>query len=154
MAGSSPYLVRMTDSNPSNGPYKLIETPYHKYGKVPNAFQLNSPHLRPMLTTTQLPKYRIATEMALAHNAYIRSLNAIYLQSTSIPTRDVPDFLTYCQSWYEAVQHHHDSEENMFFPRLEEVTSKESLMDVNVDQHKAFHDKLETWGKKCYDTAP
>ena len=85
----------------------------------------------------------------------IRSLNAIYLQATSIasPT-DVADFLVYCQCWYETLEHHHRVEEDFFFPELEKRLKKPGIMDQNVDQHRAFHDKLDMWGKKCYELRP
>lgn len=39
---------------------------------------------------------------------------------------------------------HHDNEEELFFPRLEELVGVPGLMTSNVEQHVAFHDGLET----------
>ncbi len=37
----------------------------------------------------------------------------------------------------------------LVFPGLEEALGRKGLMDVNVEQHKALHDELDVWGKKC-----
>ena len=89
--------------------------------------------------------------MCLAHNMQIRSLNAIYLQATFVSSpEDIADFLVYCQCWYETLEHHHRVEEDFFFPELERRLGKPGLMSQNVEQHRAFHEKLDVWGKKCY----
>ena len=85
----------------------------------------------------------------------IRSLNAIYIQATSVSSlKDIADFLIYCQCWYETLEHHHRVEEEFFFPELEKRLGKPGLMDQNVEQHRAFHAKLDIWGKKCYAMKP
>jgi hypothetical protein len=162
-----------TNTDPSLGPYPLIPTPYHTHGKVCTSTSTSmksispfSPgrtlNLHPQLTPAQLPQHRIPTEMALAHNAYIRSLNAIYIQATSpllSPSdpanhKTISDFLTYSQTWYEAVHHHHDAEESFFFPLLESVTASPGLMAINVEQHAAFFTQLEKWGERTYTITP
>ncbi|KIW11768.1 hypothetical protein PV08_09040 [Exophiala spinifera] len=85
--------------------------------------------------------YYTATQMALAHNGILRGLNSIYLQAIHIPTGDlatVKDFLTYCQCWCESMHHHHDAEENTFFPSIERLTGVPGLMERNREQHRAF----------------
>lgn len=79
--------------------------------------------------------------MALAHNGILRGLNSIYLQATHIPREDletVRDFLIYCQCWCESIHHHHDAEEDIFFPSIETITNVKGIMERNVEQHRAF----------------
>ena len=50
------------------------------------------------------------------------------------------------------MQHHHDAEEQTFFPKIEEVSGVKGLMDHNVEQHKAFTPGLEVfheYAKTC-----
>lgn len=85
--------------------------------------------------------YYVATQMALAHNGIIRGLNSIYLQATRIPRKDLDatqDFLTYCQCWCESMHHHHDAEEQEFFPSIELISGVRGLMERNIEQHRAF----------------
>lgn len=79
--------------------------------------------------------------MALAHNGILRGLNSICLQATHIPQGDmntVRDFLTYCQCWCESMHHHHDAEEQTFFPSIEQISGVPGLMEQNKEQHRAF----------------
>lgn len=79
--------------------------------------------------------------MALAHNGILRGLNAIYLQATNIPSKDlntIQDFLTYCQCWCESMHHHHDAEETSFFRNIELLFGVNGLMTSNVEHHRAF----------------
>ncbi|KAG8527706.1 uncharacterized protein KY384_007860 [Bacidia gigantensis] len=85
--------------------------------------------------------YYVATQMALAHNGILRGLNSIYLQASHIPPKDldaIQDFFTYCQCWGESMHHHHDSEENIFFPNIEQITKVNGIMERNIEQHRAF----------------
>ncbi|KAK5955566.1 hypothetical protein OHC33_003207 [Knufia fluminis] len=105
--------------------------------------------------------YYVATQMALAHNGILRGLNSIYLQATHIPRKDldtVRDFLTYCQCWSESMHHHHDMEEEHFFPSIEQVTGVQGIMERNIEQHRAFtpgfnsfHEYAQTCPPKDYD---
>jgi hypothetical protein len=93
--------------------------------------------------------------MALAHNGIIRGLNSIYLQALHIPSSSpstVRDFLIYCQCWCESMHHHHDSEEQLFFPDIEKITGIAGLMEGNVEQHRAFTPGFEAfhaYAKSC-----
>ncbi|PVH98118.1 hypothetical protein DM02DRAFT_58619 [Periconia macrospinosa] len=93
--------------------------------------------------------------MALAHNGMIRGLNSIYLQAIHLPRNDhktVQDFLTYCQCWCESMHHHHDMEEENFFPAIEKLTGVQGLMERNIDQHRAFtpgFDRFQTYARTC-----
>jgi hemerythrin-like domain-containing protein len=86
--------------------------------------------------------------MSLAHNGIIRGLNSIYLQAPHIPRSDlatVRDFLTYCQCWGESMHHHHDAEEEVFFPFLAEITGVPGVMERNIEQHRAFTPGFEAF---------
>lgn len=99
--------------------------------------------------------YYVATQMALAHNGIIRGLNSIYLQATHIPreeTGTIRDFLIYCQCWCESMHHHHDAEEDNFFPSIERITKIQGLMERNIEQHRAFtpgFERFQEYTKKC-----
>ena len=86
--------------------------------------------------------------MALAHNGILRGLNSIYLQATHIPPQDldaIRDFLTYCQCWCESMHHHHDAEEQVFFPSIELISDVKGIMQRNVEQHRAFTPGFESF---------
>ena len=93
--------------------------------------------------------------MALAHNGILRGLNSIYLQAPHIPRKDVDaiqDFLTYCQCWCESMHHHHDAEEQQFFPSIELISGVQGLMERNVEQHRAFmpgFDQFQAYSRTC-----
>ncbi|KAF2164693.1 hypothetical protein M409DRAFT_25086 [Zasmidium cellare ATCC 36951] len=96
--------------------------------------------------------YYVATQMALAHNGLIRGLNAIYIQAPHIPKDAIQDFLTYCQCWCETMHHHHDGEEENFFPNIERITGVKGLMERNVQQHRAFtpgFEAFQEYADKC-----
>ena len=99
--------------------------------------------------------YYVATQMALAHNGIIRGLNSIYVQAPNIPREDldaVKDFLTYCQCWCESMHHHHDAEEQEFFPSIEKISGVHGLMERNVEQHRAFtpgFEEFQEYAQTC-----
>ncbi|KAI1770136.1 hemerythrin HHE cation binding domain-containing protein [Hypoxylon cercidicola] len=86
-----------------------------------------------------------ATHMACAHNVMIRSLNAIYIQAPHIGPEQQQSFLQFAEVWYQGVEHHHRIEDEIFFPVLEEMTGEKGIMQVNVEQHDAFHPGLEAF---------
>lgn len=62
------------------------------------------------------------------------------------------DFLVYCQCWSESMHHHHDAEEQTFFPEVEKITQVNGIMEQNVEQHRAFtpgFDKFYEYCKTC-----
>ncbi|KAH8695785.1 hypothetical protein GQ44DRAFT_765086 [Phaeosphaeriaceae sp. PMI808] len=99
--------------------------------------------------------------MSLAHNGILRGLNSIVLQAPHIPLSSpatIQDFLTYCQCWCESMHHHHDAEEDLFFPEIEQLTSTPGLMQRNKDQHQAFtpgfeafHEYVKTCVPEAFD---
>ncbi|KAF1852047.1 uncharacterized protein K460DRAFT_383294 [Cucurbitaria berberidis CBS 394.84] len=99
--------------------------------------------------------YYVATQIALAHNGILRGLNSIYLQAPHMPREDldtIRDFLTYCQCWCESMHHHHDAEEAIFFPSIEQITDVQEVMERNVEQHRAFtpgFDLFQEYARTC-----
>jgi hypothetical protein len=97
--------------------------------------------------------------MALAHNGILRGLNSIFLQATHIPREDqdtIQDFLTYCQCWCESMHHHHDAEENVFFPSIELISNVRGIMERNIEQHRAFtpgFDLFQEYSRTCLPEA-
>ncbi|KAK0264328.1 hypothetical protein LTS09_001806 [Friedmanniomyces endolithicus] len=116
---------------------------------------------RPLISTLPFSSdsshsaYYVATQMALAHNGILRGLNSIYLQAPHVPrdsSNDVRDFLTYCSCWCESMHHHHEAEEQDFFPNIERISGVDGLMSRNVEQHRAFtpgFDEFQTYAKTC-----
>lgn len=88
-----------------------------------------------------------ASEMALVHNCVLRALNSIYLQAPNVPASEHAHFVKYCNATFIGLAAHHDGEEAFFFPEIERITGEKGIMDVNVEQHKSFHDGFEEWGK-------
>ena len=95
--------------------------------------------------------------MALAHNGIIRGLNSIFLQAPHLPPKDtktIQDFLTYCQCWCESMHHHHEAEETIFFPAVEQVAKTPGLMKHNVEQHQAFSPGFDAFHKYVQNCRP
>lgn len=76
-----------------------------------------------------------ASHMALVHNVLIRGYNSIYQQAPHIQPADYRDFLGYCLAWHDMVQGHHDSEEEVLFPGIEEATGVKGIMDGEKAEH-------------------
>lgn len=92
-----------------------------------------------------------AAQMASVHNMILRGLNSIlrqaqYVPDASKPRKYVPkgvqDLLIYVHAWAKTLEHHHDTEENIFFPLVEEETGIVGLMDDLEVEHEEFHDGL------------
>ncbi|TDZ25165.1 Protein BFR2 [Colletotrichum orbiculare MAFF 240422] len=84
--------------------------------------------------------------MTVVHNYLLRGLNAIYLQAPHIKTKDEFSFANYMFQWYRSLDAHHRGEEKHFFPAVDRLTDTTGYMDVNIEQHRAFHDGLEEFG--------
>ncbi|KAI8280054.1 Protein BFR2 [Colletotrichum sp. SAR11_240] len=91
--------------------------------------------------------HRMASEMALVHNCVLRGLNAIYLQAPHIKPEDEFSFANYMHQWYRMIHAHHSGEERLFFPAVERLTGIVGFMDVNIEQHKSFHNGLESFAQ-------
>ena len=75
----------------------------------------------------------------------IRSLNAIYLQAPYIRPEKAHTFLSFAHMWYKAVEHHHRTEEDFFFPVIERVAGEKGIMQTNSEQHDAFQPGLKEY---------
>jgi hemerythrin-like domain-containing protein len=102
------------------------------------------------------PAIHFAQTMAQIHNAIIRALNSIYNQCTAVKSgsKDAVDFLKYCQFFHGALHHHHDVEEETFFPDIEKLAGKPGMMEANVEQHKEFEEGLENFRFYVCETSP
>lgn len=93
--------------------------------------------------------------MSHVHNTLIRGLNSIYLQGPHVCSlADRRDFLFFCSAWVKTVEHHHDTEERVLFPAIEELTKKPGLMEGNHQQHEAFTPGLNSLLQSAQDTNP
>lgn len=73
----------------------------------------------------------------------IRGLNSMFIQAPLISTpSDVKDFVDYALSFCVLIHEHHNTEEVLMFPLIEDETSVPGIMDKNVVQHEAFLPKL------------
>ena len=89
--------------------------------------------------------------MTHAHNCMIRGLNAIVQQAPHIPDatnpkykeQDVKDLLFYVAAWVKTLEHHHDMEETIVFPEIEDFANQPGRMQVSKEQHKLFTPGLE-----------
>jgi hypothetical protein len=86
----------------------------------------------------------LASEMCHVHNMINRGLNSIYLQAPHITPADEKHFCKYVLGWYNLLHSHHSGEEESFFPVVEGMTGVKGIMDNNVEQHKAFHDGIDS----------
>ena len=76
-----------------------------------------------------------ASEMCLVHNFIIRGYNSIVLQAPYVKREDYSDFVNYSICWLNLIREHHDGEEKMFFPKVEQCVG-EACMQGNIDQHR------------------
>lgn len=76
-----------------------------------------------------------ASTMCVVHNTLLRGLNSIYIQGPNIQPADYKDFIGYSLCWHSALHEHHTSEEEQFFPEIEEAVGEKGLLDGNVDEH-------------------
>ncbi|KIN07297.1 hypothetical protein OIDMADRAFT_16072 [Oidiodendron maius Zn] len=124
----------MTETTKGNGiansPFKFIETPAH----AQNAKKEPRDQF-----------VRVASLMVLAHNMIIRGLNSIYLQGPLVRPEDNNDFIHYALCWYQALDAHHQTEEELFFPQIEARTGEKGIMDKNIEQHNSFLAPLEAY---------
>lgn len=84
--------------------------------------------------------------MSKIHNCIIRGANAIYNQAANVSARgtdqDKSDFVNFAYQWALMLEEHHDGEEEVFFPEMNEKAGVPGLMDGNVAEHAVFHDGL------------
>jgi hemerythrin-like domain-containing protein len=77
--------------------------------------------------------------MALIHNILFRGLNSIYLQAPNVEKpEDISDFLAFCDAWSCTLRSHHNTEETVYFPLLEEQCKGKGVMARNHAEHETF----------------
>ncbi|EPE08726.1 hemerythrin hhe cation binding domain-containing protein [Ophiostoma piceae UAMH 11346] len=113
----------------------------HPFPLIPAPYQLPRPGDKASAIESA------AGEMACVHNCLIRAINAIYLQAPYIKEADTVAFSEYSYLFYDMLNLHHQHEEKSFFPGIEKLAGAPGIMAANVDQHHAFHDGLEEFGK-------
>jgi iron-sulfur cluster repair protein YtfE (RIC family) len=68
--------------------------------------------------------------MAIIHNAFLRSLNSIYLQAPHIKDpNDIKDFMVYVENWHDGLHQHHETEETIVFPLFAKDTGIKDIME-------------------------
>ncbi|KAF2170836.1 hypothetical protein M409DRAFT_18809 [Zasmidium cellare ATCC 36951] len=122
------------DLSLSGGPFWLLETPHHRAGEKKDD-----------------PCVMTATNMALIHNCWIRALNGLYVHAPSVRPTEFKNFVGYASRVYAAIKKHHDQEEELVFPLIEEWTEAGGLMSANVKQHEAFEHPFKVWGSHLFE---
>ena len=87
--------------------------------------------------------------MTHVHNIMFRGLNSIYIQAPHIKPEDADAFSHYMQLWYAWIHAHHEGEEAILFPGIERLSGQEGIMEANIDQHRAFAEGIDAFGKHC-----
>ncbi|KAE9369989.1 hypothetical protein N431DRAFT_493670 [Stipitochalara longipes BDJ] len=106
----------------ANGPYKLLSTPRAALKGHPES-----------------GASRNASEMALIHNIILRGLNCIILQAPNVKKpEDILDFMAFCDAWSCTLHSHHNTEETVYFPLLEEQSAEPGVMAKNHAEHETF----------------
>ena len=76
--------------------------------------------------------------------------------------KDISDFIIFTHAFVISLHEHHSNEEKFFFPWLEEYIGPKSIMEKNLEQHKAFEQGLAAFeayvvaikdSKEKYDAA-
>ncbi|PPR03396.1 hypothetical protein CVT24_012521 [Panaeolus cyanescens] len=119
-------------SESTAGPYSLIPLPEYAI----------------IQTVDKDLKAKVFFDMIMVHNVFIRAMNSIHVNATKVTPEDVPAFIGYCLTAIETIGFHHQMEEETVFPILEKKIEE---MSHNVEQHKAFHDGMETFKQYMLD---
>ncbi|KAG6827775.1 hypothetical protein H0H92_010535 [Tricholoma furcatifolium] len=82
------------------------------------------------------------SEMSIAHNMFIRGINAVYAHAPNIEKHQVKGFMFFCNALLTLIHHHHTLEEELQFPAFESKLGA-NAMGHNVDQHHSFNEGLE-----------
>ena len=95
----------------------------------------------------------IAQNMAHIHNCLLRCLNAIYVQAPNVSSpQDIKDLLQLVSLWHDEIEHHHSTEEEIFFPDVEKLTGQKGIMEGNVEQHHLFEPGMAALKKYATQT--
>lgn len=95
-----------------------------------------------------------AQRMAALHNSMLRAFNSSYNQCLGVRpgNGDAGDFLRYNQVLYEQIKGHHDHEEYIFFPALQEFTGQKDIMDQNIQEHRELEEGLRKLQDYAFNT--
>lgn len=97
------------------------------------------------------PARAFAAEMSIVHNVGIRGMNAVYNQWDNVVTRgsdkDKVDFACFALQNVAAVHEHHTHEEEVLFPKINELAGVPGLMDGNVQEHAAFQTGMQKFAE-------
>jgi hypothetical protein len=153
LVSSSNYKISLSQrAPPSRLPVTMASLPW---ADQPFPLVLTCKTLKPQASPDAI---YIADGMANVHNSLIRCLNSMYQQApyVRLPT-DVKDLFLYAKFWLELVHHHHSMEEDEFFPAIASIARKQDIMDVNIEQHRAFGagmSEFEKYVKACIEGKP
>ncbi|KAI0659133.1 hypothetical protein C8Q70DRAFT_152163 [Cubamyces menziesii] len=81
--------------------------------------------------------------MKLAHQTYVQGYDVIVKLLTDTPKDDLANVLGYFEAWVYSVLHHHDTEEEAVFPKLNEKMDFTHEQEQHKDVH-TFLDKFLT----------
>jgi hemerythrin-like domain-containing protein len=88
--------------------------------------------------------------MCLIHNVMIRGVNTMLNQASSVNSpNDIKDFMEYAISFCVMIHEHHECEEVLFFPMMENATGVPGILDRNVVQHEEFLPKIHDFDVYC-----
>lgn len=88
--------------------------------------------------------------MCLVHNAMIRGVNTMLNQANYVTSpADIKDFMEYAISFCVMIHEHHECEEVLFFPMIENATGVPGILDRNVVQHEEFLPKIHDFDVYC-----
>ncbi|PCH42152.1 hypothetical protein WOLCODRAFT_137733 [Wolfiporia cocos MD-104 SS10] len=76
--------------------------------------------------------------MAGAHAMLMNGLLNVYQQATGVPKNKESDFVGYALQWVAALEHHHDWEENIYYPLFNPKFNTSSI----VAEHATFTDGM------------
>jgi hemerythrin-like domain-containing protein len=129
----------MANKKWADGPYKLLSTPRAALMvKITHNLQRDITD-KVRQEQSEDGASRNASEMALIHNILIRGLNCITLQAINVKkSEDIMDFMSFCDAWSCALHSHHNTEETVYFPLLEEQSTEKGVMAKNHAEHEIF----------------
>jgi hemerythrin-like domain-containing protein len=96
----------------------------------------------------------------VSHGSFLVALEANLLTCSDYyapyvsESKDIQDFLRFCDIFVSELGIHHDLEENVIFPMWAEATGDAHIMDASVAEHKAFHDGLDQLQHYATTTKP
>ncbi|KAF2430680.1 hypothetical protein EJ08DRAFT_216005 [Tothia fuscella] len=95
----------------------------------------------------------MAHEMTQLHNCILHVLNCVYNQAPHVTSpKDIKDLLHLVKLWHDELEHHHQTEEQCFFPAIERLSGEKGVMEGNIDQHHRFEPGLEALKKYALET--